>query len=83
MLPERDNDQQPDASSASLCDLGVTALCLSAEHSAVFLGLPAEYARRIKQLGQDGKLPRVPVGRTFVFPIEGLRRFVAANTSVK
>jgi hypothetical protein len=68
---------------ATLNGLGVTALCLSAEHAAVFLGLPIEHARRIKQLGQDGRLPRVSVGRSFVFPVEGLRKYVAANTSVK
>jgi hypothetical protein len=83
MLPERDNGQQPDVNSTSLHDLGVTAICLSAEHSAVFLGLPVEHFRRIKQLGQDGKLPRVAVGKTFVFPVEGLRKYVAANTSSK
>ena len=83
MLPEQDKGQQADATPTALRDLGVTALCLSAEHAAVFLGLPAEHARRIKQLGQSGKLPRVSVGKSFVFPIEGLRQFVAANTSVK
>ncbi|MCA9124735.1 MAG: hypothetical protein H6822_25430 [Planctomycetaceae bacterium] len=65
----------------TLQDLGVAALCLSAEHSAVFLGLPAEHARRVKELGQAGKLPRVAVGKTFVFPVEGLRKYVAANTN--
>jgi len=68
---------------AKLNELGVTALCLSAEHAAVYLGLPAEHARRIKQLGQAGKLLRVSVGRSFVFPVEGLRKYVAANTSAK
>jgi hypothetical protein len=66
---------------ATLGNLGVTALCLSAEHAAVFLGMPAEHARRVKELGQAGKLPRVAVGRSYVFPIEGLRRYVKANTS--
>ena len=68
---------------ANLNNLGVTAICLSAEHAAVFLGLPAQHARRIKELGQDGKLPRVPVGRSYVFPVEGLRKYVAANMSTK
>ena len=81
MLPEPDKGQQVDAATTALSDLGVTALCLSAEHAAEFLGLPAEHARRIKQLGQAGKLPRVPVGKSFVFPVEGLREYVAANTS--
>jgi len=83
MLPERDKGQQADASPKALRDLGVTALCLSAEHAAVFLGLPAEHARRIKQLGQAGKLQRVAVGKSFVFPVAGLQEYVAANTSAK
>ena len=83
MLHEQDKGQQAAATSQALRDLGVTALCLSAEHAAVFLGLPAEHARRIKQLGQAGKLPRVPVGSSFVFPVEGLRQYVVANTSAK
>ena len=68
---------------ANLNELGVTALCLSAEHAAVFLGLPAEHARRVKELGQRGTLPRVAVGRSYVFPVEGLRGYVKANTSAK
>lgn len=67
----------------TLNDLGVKAICLSAEHSAEYLGLPAEHYRRIKELGQAGKLPRVAVGKTYVFPIEGLRRYVETNTSAK
>ena len=70
-------------SEVALSSLGVTAICLSAEHAAVFLGMPAEHSRRIKELGQAGKLPRVPVGRSYVFPVEGLRKYVAANMSTK
>ena len=68
---------------ANLSNLGVTAICLSAEHAAVFLGMPAEHGRRIKELGQAGKLLRVRVGRSYVFPVEGLRGYVKANTSAK
>ena len=55
MLMESDNGQQSGASRASLRDLGLSATCLSAEHAAVFLGLPVEHARRIKQLGESGE----------------------------
>jgi hypothetical protein len=60
----------------SLRDLGVPAMCLSAQDAALFLGLPVNAARRVQRLGARGELPRVRVGRAFVFPLNGLAKFV-------
>ena len=66
----------------SLSDLGLAAICLSPAHAAMYMGLSPAHGRRIQRLGQQGRVPRLPVGRTYVFPVEGLTQFVqqAAGT---
>jgi hypothetical protein len=48
----------------------------------MIVGLEAEHARRVQVLGQRGKLPRVAVGRSFVFPVTALVEFVRQGTSI-
>ncbi len=69
-------------STPSLSDLGLTAICLSPAHAAMYMGLSPAHGRRIQRLGQQGLVPRLPVGRAYVFPVEGLTEFVqqAAGT---
>ncbi len=66
----------------SLSDLGLAAICLSPAHAAMYMGLSPAHGRRIQRLGQQGLVPRLPVGRAYVFPVEGLTEFVqqAAGT---
>lgn len=58
----------------------VRPLCLSAEDAAEFLGLSRKHARRIKYLGRTGRLRRIGVGRTFVFPVDALEEYVRGDT---
>ncbi len=69
-------------STPSLSDLGLTAICLSPAHAAIYMGLSPSNGRRIQRLGQQGRVPRLSVGRAYVFPVEGLTDFVqqAAGT---
>ena len=66
----------PGGSTPSLSDLGLTAICLSPAHAAMYMGLSPSHGRRIKRLGQQGRVPRLSVGRAYVFPVEGLTEFV-------
>ena len=66
----------PGGSTPSLSDLGLTAICLSPAHAAMYMGLSPSHGRRIKRLGQQGRVPRLSVGRAYVFPVEGLTAFV-------
>jgi len=72
----------PGGSTLSLSDLGLTAICLSPAHAAMYMGLSPSNGRRIQRLGQQGRVPRLSVGRAYVFPVEGLTEFVqhAAGT---
>ena len=63
-------------STPSLSDLGLTAICLSPAHAAMYMGLSPSNGRRIQRLGQQGRVPRLSVGRAYVFPVEGLTKFV-------
>ncbi len=63
-------------STPSLSDLGLTAICLSPAHAAMYMGLSPAHGRRIQRLGQQGVVPRLSVGRAYVFPVEGLTEFV-------
>ena len=63
-------------STPSLSDLGLTAICLSPAHAAIYMGLSPSNGRRIQRLGQQGRVPRLSVGRAYVFPVEGLTQFV-------
>ena len=63
-------------STPSLSDLGLTAICLSPAHAALYMGLSPSNGRRIQRLGQQGRVPRLSVGRAYVFPVEGLTDFV-------
>jgi hypothetical protein len=69
-------------STPSLSDLGLAAICLSPAHAAMYMGLSPAHGRRIQRLGQQGRVPRLSVGRAYVFPVEGLTEFVqqAAGT---
>ena len=66
----------PGGSTPSLSDLGLTAICLSPAHAAMYMGLSPANGRRIQRLGQQGRVPRLSVGRAYVFPVEGLTKFV-------
>ncbi len=66
----------PGGSTPSLSDLGLTAICLSPTHAAMYMGLSPANGRRIQRLGQQGRVPRLSVGRAYVFPVEGLTKFV-------
>jgi len=68
--------------SSNLRNLGLSAVCVSAKHAALMLGLLAKDARRIYTLGQRGHLPRVRVGRAYVYPVAGLKKYVRQNTSM-
>ena len=63
-------------STPSLSDLGLAAICLSPAHAAMYMGLSPSNGRRIQRLGQQGRVPRLSVGRAYVFPVEGLTEFV-------
>jgi hypothetical protein len=73
----------PGGTTPSLSDLGLTAICLSPAHAAMYMGLSPSNGRRIQRLGQQGRVPRLSVGRAYVFPVEGLTEFVqqTAGTS--
>jgi hypothetical protein len=71
----------PGPHSYSLADLGLRAACLPSGLAAVFLGLDARYGRRVQRLAQEGDLPRVAIGRSLTFPVEGLAEFVRKNTT--
>lgn len=64
----------------ALTDLGLAANCLSAAAAAVFLGLDPNHSRRIQQLGKRGQLPRLRVGRTYVYPVSGLLEYTRKRT---
>ena len=68
--------RSPGGTTPSLSDLGLTAICLSPAHAAMYMGLSPSNGRRIQRLGQQGRVPRLSVGRAYVFPVEGLTKFV-------
>lgn len=67
----------------TLSELGLSAICLSASDAAVYLGLAPQHDRRIQYLGQQGRLPRLAVGRTCVYPVSGLTEFAQGNTKFR
>ncbi len=68
--------RSPGGTTPSLSDLGLAAICLSPAHAAMYMGLSPAHGRRIQRLGQQGRVPRLSVGRAYVFPVEGLTEFV-------
>ena len=82
MKQERKPSDPRTPKSWDLRDLGLSAVCVSAKHAALMLGLRAKDARRICYLGQRGQIPRVRVGRAYVYPVAGLKKYVRQNTAM-
>ena len=80
---QEQNLAETDRLTPTLNELGLSAICLSATDAALYMGLAPQHGRRIKNLGLRGRLPRLAVGRTCVYPVSGLSEFVQGNTKLR